>query len=161
MGVCIKYQEQISAKIDQELDGKDLQTLNDHLTSCSECKKLETDLLEIQNGIFTQPNFNLSSDFNSKLMDKIKVEKRGRKKTKTVSLRSIVTYAAGVAAVLFSFVIINNNEISETTNQGQFLTDQGSEIQLNVNDSTLLDSLKSPDQIKSHELKTYQVSDEK
>ncbi|PID29621.1 MAG: hypothetical protein CR982_02230 [Candidatus Cloacimonadota bacterium] len=160
MSVCIKYQEMINAKIDGEIDAKDLQTIDKHLLSCNECKKLETDLLKIKNLVNIQPKFKLSDGFNSKLMERIKNEKREKRKGRSISLRSVMTYVAGVAAVFVSFLVINSNDMEKSAVSNSFLTDQNSQIYLNSNDSTFLDSLKSTDQIKNHELKTYQVSDE-
>ncbi|MBN1968638.1 MAG: hypothetical protein JXR48_03325 [Candidatus Delongbacteria bacterium] len=160
MDLCDKYREMISAKIDGEY--YDEKELSAHTTECNNCRKFEKELRIMNLAIKSMPEFKLSDDFNEKLKQRIKLEKKDEKGL-IFNLKSYLSYAAGVAAVVVGVLIFNNNiEKEKMINSGIIAGSETIEKKIETdNNQTIVDSLKSTDQIKKNNLKTYQVNDEK
>lgn len=123
---CNKAQELISLYLDDKLSSQSISELKKHFTKCSKCEQDYLTLKKIKNILANTPKKEVSSDFTSSVMSKIK-NKEYEKKDNVVmfgsffnSMKKKLIMAAGflfvVASSYFFFAPYNNINKQNTEN---------------------------------------------
>nr|MBN2277918.1 zf-HC2 domain-containing protein [candidate division Zixibacteria bacterium] len=79
---CQRVRSYLSAYCKQELTGRRLRAVREHLDGCPECRREEALINEISGATAGLPRYSVSSDFNSKLLNRIARERFQETRTK-------------------------------------------------------------------------------
>lgn len=166
MADCTYSQTLIFEHLDGELSFENREILETHLESCLSCKKMFDEMTSISATMKELPKFEVSASFNEKLFDKIEKEKRANiipiKSKKVPIYQKFMSYAAGVAVIVMTFMFFNENAVDE--DNGINIVPQNKFVTTTMEDSSeavTQDSLPTQKFDKKDDLApTYQVSGE-
>jgi putative zinc finger protein len=114
---CYSFDRIISDYIDANLSGKQRQEANEHLSVCPRCCAKLADLKSILSGLKTLPQKQTSSDFESRLMDRIAQSKEQKESrfvqvfqdySRPISVVAAVMLLVATSIFVYTSVVIPN-----------------------------------------------------
>lgn len=108
MDNCYQYEELISDYIENLLDSNSRQQFDNHQKKCSPCARKTNNIKVLHNSLTTLPVKEVSSDFDSMLRARIRIEnKRERQKRQSLLFSwKIRVPIYGISVVLILFILI-------------------------------------------------------
>ncbi len=103
---CRRVRSYLSAYCRGELTGQRRQAVREHIDACPECRQEEAVFWEIKKSMSNRPEYKVSDDFNSKLLDRIAKERFRETRTKAYLPKRAPIFGQGKLIPAFASVCL-------------------------------------------------------
>lgn len=136
---CRRVLSYLSAYCRGELTGRRRRAVRDHLDTCPECRREEAVFGEINKAMNRLPEFEVSPEFNSKLLDRVAQERFRETRTKAYLPKNIPIFGYGKlipafasVCLVLTFVFLGGLDILNRTDKPNVYADrEQSAVELN------------------------------
>lgn len=142
---CNSVESRLSAYIDSELTGSEMQAVRSHLSICSACQTEETQLRILKQRLSQWVEVDVPDDLEAKLMatcHRVETQKPSTAFWLHNSALFVAVASVAMAATVFALSVINHRSPTET--QMVQPTDLRSGISIEVQRDRILSSLSDP-----------------